>query len=333
MQSADINGWNGDANHMGWRRLVAAVETVVRRKGGAPRPPAQGPMPPPPAFQPPPVFQQVPQQPPPYQPPPQGYHPQQQPAYAYAEPRPQRRQGGIPGIVWALVGGLAVLGMLAVAASYLDPALHAEGPAVSAEISQLVSRVDAVVIEAANAVATAQRNATQGQADAARAINNEGEGYGTSVMPQGTVSGNLAAFTQGQVVPIGIEMANGAQFYGTIQNTSDGYTMSGRMSQEGTTAIGFWTYRNDGTYSFVGDGDISGKLSITGQERGATNASTAGGEGKITYFDGTSYKGEFESTGISPSLNIERDGVGILYDASGTVLQAGRWTQDAFQGQ
>lgn len=321
IQAANLASWNGEADNAHWKLLLEGIQRAV---GSAPTGTGSAP--------------------PLKKPPSSGWSTQQAAGSAAQTPGPSFTPGGKPN--WILIGGLALvgiigIGMFASQRGGAPPAPYVGGVApspvaqsFSPAVADIVQKARAAQIAGKAAAEEAVRNAATGQEVANAAMRGDGR-YGTSQGPMGAVAGNLAALQAGQAAPVGIAMANGAQFSGLMQVTQAG---GGAMVLNGTTNVqgGSWT---SGLYSmssnrmtFVGSAFIPDRLGFESQEEGAADGSGTNGIGVIRYANGERYEGQYRGVGQGAQSQYFRNGLGVHYGANEQVLNAGRFANDAYVG-
>lgn len=324
IQAANLASWNGEADNPHWKLLLEGIQRAV---GSAPTGPATAP-------------------------------PLRAPAPGSWTPPPQQRAAAGPAIApqggkrnWMVIGGVALVAVLGLAtmlnqgggnvAPAPSPYVGGTGPLAPAVPGSLAPAVADIVQKARVAQAAAkvvaqeaERNATAGQQAAAAAIRGE-NGFTTSQGPMGAVAGDLVKLQQGQAAPVGIAMANGAQFAGLMQVTQ---ANGGAVVLNGTTTVqgGGWVtgrYTQSGTRStFVGAGMIPNKFTIEAQEDGAVDGSGTDGIGIVRYTNGERYEGQYRAVGQGAQSQYFRNGLGVHYGANDQVLNAGRFNNDAYVG-
>jgi hypothetical protein len=326
IQAANLAAWNGEADNPQWKLLLEGIQRAV---GAAPTGPgAAPPLPPPPAAG--------------------GWN------AAKAVGGATKTVSAGPAITpasgkrnWVVIGGVALLGLVglvtvlgqggpstpAAPIPYVGPAAPG-AQSFSPAVADIVQKARAAQVAAKAAFEEASRNAVLGQQAASAAIQGDGR-YGTSQGPMGAVAGDLAALQAGAPGAVGISMANGSQFAGTMQLTQ---ANGGTMALNGTTNVqgGGWA---TGQYSvsgararFLGSGFIPDRLGLDGQEEGAADGSGTDGIGVLRYANGERYEGQYRSVGQGNQSQYFRNGLGVHYGANEQVLNAGRFNNDTYVG-
>ena len=312
IQAANLAGWNGEADHPQWKLLLAVIARAVgaaatgQAKAAPIRQAASG-----------------------------GWDSARAGGAPASGNETPKKKPNLPlligGGVVALLVVLGVVGALSGGDDGAEPRFQTE---ISAEAQQAVS-VAQEALQAANAaVADAATQATAGQ-QAANAAQTGMGGYGMSQGPMGAIAGDLSGAQAGRAAAVGIAMAQGAQFYGTMQvmdPSGASYALNGNVVVPGgATASGVWQY-GAGGYSFVGGGANPNKWSILAREQGRTDGSGTNGVGQIRYANGDVYLGHYRAVGEGAQAQVFRHGAGVYYDAKGAVLNAGTFHNDAFAG-
>jgi len=320
IQAANLASWNGEADNPHWKLLLDGIQRAVgsAAKAGASAPPLKAPAT-------------------------SGWNAQAASNAAGPAIGPAKGKRNL-----LLVGALAFAGVFGLIMVFsqnggapVSPAPYAGGAApapvaaaFAPAIADIVQKARAAQAAGKAAAEEAVRHAAVGQEAANAAMRGDGR-FGTSQGPMGAVAGNLVALQSGQPAPVGIAMANGAQFSGLMQVTQAG---GGTMVLNGTTNVqgGSWT---SGLYSmsanrmtFVGSAFIPDRLGFESQEEGAADGSGTNGIGVIRYANGERYEGQYRGVGQGAQSQYFRNGLGVHYGANEQVLNAGRFANDAYVG-
>ena len=330
IQAANLADWNGEASNPHWKLLLEGIQRAV---GSAPTGQASAPPLSPPAAT-------------------GGWNA----AKAVGDVTKTVSAGAGPVIApaggkrnWLMIGAVAFVGLAGLAMVLTPrggqqgqlPAPYVGGVApvpgaqtFSPAVADIVQKSRAAQVAAKVAFDEATRNAATGTQAATAAMQGDAR-YGTSQGPMGAVAGDLASLQAGNPGAVGIAMANGSQFAGTMQvNQANG----GTMALNGTTNVqggGWATGRysiSGGRAMFLGSGYIPDRLSLDGQEEGAADGSGTEGIGVLRYANGERYEGQYRSVGQGEKSQYFRNGLGVHYGANEQVLNAGRFNNDAYVG-